>query len=744
MPIHQSSSPTSNGSTLAPLQFRVTGMDCAEEVAILKRELGPIVGGEHNLAFDVIRAKMTVTPPAGVTVTMLQNAVSRTGMHLEEWPTQSDSTQGTSGPRISLQLTLVAASGVLSAVGFAVHAYLSGSIGNALGSEGVGFGHWPPPVAGTLYLLAVLSGVWLILPKAVYSARRLTPDMNLLMVIAVAGALVIGDWFEAATVAFLFSLSHLLESWSVGRARRAIASLLSSIPKIVRVLRASGEESRIPPSDVAIGDLFIVLPGEEIPLDGRIVRGSSQLNEAPITGESVPKEKTAGEQVFAGTVNGDGALEIECIATVEHSKLARIVQLVEEAQTRRAPSEQWVESFARIYTPIVLLAAIAVFILPPLAFGWRWNESMYQALVLLVIACPCALVISTPVSIVAGLAAAASRGVLIKGGVYLELPSRTRVLALDKTGTLTVGHPTVAAIVPLNGHNERELLERAVALESRSDHPLARAIVLAAQEKGIVYAPATDVRIVQGKGAIGKIAGRDFWVGSHRLLKERGQETAEVDERLQDLARDGHSVVVIGNDEHVCGYFAISDQVRSQARATIQRLKELGISKTVMLTGDNQATAAAVARLTGVDEFQAELLPEDKVKVVQSLIDQYRVVAVVGDGINDAPALATATYDIAMGASGSDAAIETADIALMSDDLSNLPWLIRHSTRVLAVIRANIIFSLSVKAIVAALALLGWASLWAAIAADMGASLIVVANGLRLLRRRDLPLSSHE
>ena len=411
--------------------------------------------------------------------------------------------------------------------------------------------------------------------------------------------------------------------------------------------------------------------------------------------------------------------------------------MVEEAQSRRAPSEQWVERFAKYYTPAMMVLAAAVVVVPPLFFSAVWVEWVYRGLVILVIACPCALVISTPVSIVSGMTAAARNGVLIKGGMYLEAAGRLRALALDKTGTLTYGHPEVQQVVPFNSHTPKELLERAAAMEAHSEHPLARAILRKAQDEGIVVSGAEEFQAIKGKGAEAKIDGKPFWIGSHRLMEEKGQETAEVHDKAKELEDAGHSVVAIGNAQHVCGLVSVADGVRDNASEAVRMIKRLGVRKVVMLTGDNKGTANAVAKAAGVDEFQAELLPEDKVEAAESLVSRFGNVAMIGDGVNDAPAMAVATFGIAMGAIGTDAAIETADIALMSDDLSKLPWLIRHSRRTLKIIKQNITFALGLKLVFIALAIFGKASLWMAIAADTGASLLVISNGLRLLGGRE-------
>jgi len=413
--------------------------------------------------------------------------------------------------------------------------------------------------------------------------------MNLLMSVAVLGAALIGEWFEGATVAFLFSISLLLESWSIGRARRAIASLMDLSPPIAHLRDASGEVRDVSPSEVLVGATLIVRPGEKIPLDGRVVKGASGIDQAPITGESVPVEKEVGDEVFAGTINGDGLLEIQSTKAADDTTLARIIRMVGDANSKRAPSQKWVEKFAAVYTPVVMVVAILVLIIPPLAFSGDWSDWLYRSLVLLVIACPCALVISTPVSVVAALAAAARNGVLIKGGVFIELPAQLRAIAMDKTGTLTQGKPAVVDVVPLNGHNEIELLERAGALELNSNHPLARAIVEEAKRRGIVVSAAEQFETIQGKGASGIIDGKAYWLGSHRYLEQRGQETPEVHEQLVAMQDAGRTVVVIGNEEHVCGFITLADAIRDETRQAVQLLHDVGIEHLVMLTGDNES-----------------------------------------------------------------------------------------------------------------------------------------------------------
>lgn len=710
-------------------------MDCAEEVTLLKRELGPLVRDGSRLQFDILNRKLTVrsgSPP--ISTAELIVAVNETGLSAEAWTESSQEIGGAHDHASRSRTLLTALAGILGGCGLALHAWLAGGLTQALGSEGMGLHTAVPWQAILLYAGGILAGVWYVAPRAWHSLKRLSPDMNLLMFVAVCGAAAIGEWFEAVTVSFLFSVSLLFESWSVGRARRAIAALMDLAPVTARIRNEQGVESEVAPTEVAIGQVFLVRPGERIPLDGKVQAGASAVNQAPITGESVPVDKSIGDGVFAGTINGDGALEVACTRPANDTTLARIIHLVEEAQSNRAPSEQWVETFARYYTPIVMVVAVALLLIPPLVFGSAWGASLYRSLVLLVIACPCALVISTPVTIVAALASAARNGVLIKGGVFVEAPAHLKAIAMDKTGTLTEGRPSVQQVIPLGEHSESELLIRAASLEAQSDHPLARAIMLAAGARKLELLPVDQFQIIQGKGAQGVLSGKLFWVGSHRYLEERGQETPKVHQQLESLQQEGHSIVVVGNDQHVCGYIALVDALRSTAKQTLAELTALGIEHVVMLTGDNTGTAHSIATQVGITEIHAELLPEEKVQRVSDMVQKYGHVAMLGDGVNDAPALARATIGIAMGAAGSDAAIETADIALMADNLAKLPWLIKHSRRALAVIRQNIVFSLAVKAAFVVLTMLGFASLWAAITADMGASLVVIANGLRLLK----------
>jgi Cd2+/Zn2+-exporting ATPase len=714
------------------IDYRIQGMCCAEEVGILRREVGG-KPGVIDLEFDVLNARMTVEFDSGLlSADQIVQAVDQSGMQAIPWERRRPEQKGSFWERHG-RLVLTAASGGFLLAAFVTHWALYGSLLDAVSGRHGG-SHALPHSVMMLYFLSALCGAWYVFPKALLALRRLRPDMNFLMVTAVIGAFVIGEWFEAATVAFLFALSLLLEHWSVERARNAIGALLDLAPATARFRYPDHndiQEKAV--EEVPLGAIVLVRPGERIALDGEVVSGQSSVNQAPITGESMPVPKEPGDQVFAGTINQDGALEFRADRSADQTTLARIIHMVESAQTRRANSQQWVDRFSTRYTPVMLVLAVALALLSPLLAGLSWSEGVYRGLVLLVIACPCALVISTPVSIVSALTAAARHGVLIKGGLYLEAAGRLQVLALDKTGTLTTGQPEVQRLVVLNGHSERELLERAAALEAGSEHPLARAILRRARETGIEVVPAEQFTAFPGKGGEGSIGGRLFWIGSHRMLHEKSQETPEVHALAEELEDAGHSVVAIGNDSHVCGLISIADRLREDIPRIIAEIREAGVRRIVMLTGDNAGTAKAIAAETGIEEYHCELLPEDKVEAVGRLVRENKTVAMVGDGINDAPAMAAATFGIAMGAMGTDVALETADMALMSDDLSKLPWLIRHSRRTLRNIQQNIGFALGLKAVFIVLTLLGSATLWMAIAADMGATLLVVFNSLRLL-----------
>ena len=566
--------------------------------------------------------------------------------------------------------------------------------------------------------------------KGLVALRRFNLNINALMTVAVTGAAILGQWPEAAMVMVLFAIAEMIEEKSLDRARRAIEGLMAMAPEMATVQQGSAWQE-VPAATVALGAIVRVRPGERIALDGTVTSGSSAVDQAAITGESVPLDKQAGDKLFAGTINQNGELLYQVTAKADDSTLARIIRAVQEAQASRAPTQRFVDTFARYYTPAVFAVAIAIAVLPPLLTGADWLTWVYRALVLLVIACPCALVLSTPISVVSGLTAAARRGILIKGGLYLEQGHRLKVLALDKTGTLTQGRPVVTDVQALEG-SEDEVLALAVSLSGRSDHPVSKAI--AARGTGDLR-EVTGFQALQGRGIEGSIANERYRLGNHRLVEESAACSPELEAKLDALEAQGKTAVVLVRGKVSIGIFAIADQVRPESVEAVARLKQLGV-RPVMLTGDNRHTAEAIARQVGIEDVRSELLPEDKLQAIQALSVGDTVVGMVGDGINDAPALAKAHIGFAMGAAGTDTAIETADVALMDDDPRKLAEFIDLSRATKAVLWQNITLALGIKVVFLSLAVVGEATLWMAVFADMGGSLLVVFNGLRLLRHR--------
>jgi Cd2+/Zn2+-exporting ATPase len=691
--------------------FKVEGMDCHEEVAILERRLTKLTGLEA-LDADVVGQRLKIKYDAAkLTTAKIAEAVAQTGMRA--W-LEHEAPRPVAASRWRERLVFL--SGGALAIGL---------LSNFAGATGAAA--WIP------YFAAIVLG-------GIYTARRawtsLTSrhlDINVLMMVAVAGAIALGEWSEGASVVFLFALAQVLESRAMARARGAIRSLMDLAPSEALVIRDRASVL-VPVDDVRLGDHVIVRPGEKVPLDGRVAAGQSHVNQAPVTGESLPVEKGAGDDVFAGTINGRGALEVEVTRLRRDSTLARIIHLVEQAQSQRAPSQTFVDRFARIYTPAVLGIAALIAFVPPLAFGASWTEWIYRSLVLLVISCPCALVISTPVSIVSALAAAARKGVLIKGGARLERLAAVRCVAFDKTGTLTSGRLQVTDIVPLNGAVPQHVLALAASLESHSEHPIGEAIVRRAASDQVILAAARSFEALPGLGAQGTVGADVVLVGNRRLFQERRLWSPEAEAAFEKLSCLGRSIIAVSANGAAIGMIGVADETRSAAPEAIQMLREHGIQHVVLLTGDHQAPARAAAATLGIDEVRADLLPDEKLDAVKDLRRRHGALAMIGDGVNDAPALAAADVGIAMGVAGTDAALETADIALMADELAKIPYALRLSRATTRNIRANIWFSLALKAAFLILAVAGVATLWMAVVADMGASLIVIANALRLLR----------
>jgi Zn2+/Cd2+-exporting ATPase len=591
-----------------------------------------------------------------------------------------------------------------------------------------------------LFLGAIIIGGFSLFKSGIKNLLKLDFDMRALMTVAIIGAAIIGEWSEGAVVVILFAISEVLERYSMDKARASIRSLMDIAPKEALV-RRNGREYSVHVNEIQVGDIMIVKPGEKIAMDGEVVAGSSAVNQAAITGESVPAYKKIGDEVFAGTLNGEGLIEVEITKLVDDTTIAKIIHLVEEAQAEKAPSQAFVDRFAKYYTPIIILVAFLVAIVPPLLFNADWSDWIYQGLAVLVVGCPCALVISTPVSIVTAIGNAAKNGVLVKGGVYLEEMGMLKAVAFDKTGTLTKGIPAVTDFEMLASANHTELLSVVAAVENKSQHPLAAAIVRKAETEGVLFREkqVENFTSVTGKGIKAVVDGVRYHVGSPKYLEEivDGGIPSTVSEKIEGMQSEGKTVMVVGSQTSLLALIAVADEVRESSKEVVSRLHELGVEKTIMLTGDNKGTARAIGSQAGVSDIQSDLLPEEKLNFIKALQKNHGKVAMVGDGINDAPALAAATVGVAMGGAGTDTALETADIALMADDLKKLPFTIKLSRKTLAIIKQNIAFSIGVKLLALLLVIPGWLTLWIAIFADMGATLIVTLNGLRLLRVKD-------
>lgn len=614
-------------------------------------------------------------------------------------------------------ILLVLASG-LTAVGYAAE-YLP-----------LGF---PETVARGLYALAIALGGYYPLRSAWNSLRRRVVSINTLLVLATIGAVALGLWDEAAVLVVVFSLGEVLETYATEKARRAMRVLVALMPTEATVVR-DGREVRVSTTQVGVGEAVRVRPGEKIPLDGIVIAGASAVDQSPITGESIPVEKMPGAQLYAGTLNGRGSLDIRTTKAARDTTIARIIRLVQEAQRNKGAAQRFSERFGQVYTPAMFVLAIVVATVPPLLFEQPVELWFYRALVVLVVSCSCALVLSVPVAVVAGITTAARRGVLVKGGVYIETVGRVRTVAFDKTGTLTQGRPEVTDVVPTQGTSEEELLTLAAALEVRSEHSLAEAILRAAEARELRLPEVTAFTSITGRGVRGEVAGLPALMGSPRWLEEEGLSTGRLQPSLERLQAEGKTVVLVSRGSQLLGAIAVADRPRPEAQRAVARLKAAGIKHVVMLTGDNRATAEAVGRMVGVAEIRAELLPEDKIAVVRELKARYGTVAMVGDGINDAPALAEADVGIAMGIAGTDVALETADIVLVSDDLEHVAEVVEISRRTVANIRQNIALSLVTIAVLISAALGGWMRLTTGLILNEGSALLIIGNGLRLLQ----------
>ena len=721
------------GTATEQFDFRVEGLDCTKEATLIRRELAGRPG-VCNLSFHVIEGRMTVDVDRALCgPDEVTSAVARLGMKAHPWTPAADASAAapaaTFWERHGRHL-LVGASGAALAGALAGHGIEMGQLTAPLAAHGPG-GPGLEPIVLVLFLTAIAGGLFHSAPVAIRSLVRLRPDMNALVLVSVAGAVTLGEWAEAGTLAFLYGLSGLIESWNALRARKAIGALIRISPAMASVIHGD-HEHRVTVDRVAVGAQVRVRPGERVPCDGLVTAGSSYVDQALVTGESAPAWKAAGDPVFAGTMNGHGVIELQTTRPASDTVLARIIRMVGESHHHRAQSERFIDTFARYYTPLMFVVAAGVGAIPPLLAGGAWDYWFYQAMLILLISCPCSLAISTPVTIAAGLAAAARRGVLIKGGVHLESLARVRAFAFDKTGVVTEGQPEVRELRPVGGRSERDVLSRLLAIELRSEHPLSRAIVRYARDHGVDAPDLTDFTAVEGRGAEARVDGQDFWVGSARFAREKlGHD--DLPRELIELQDSDRTVVICGVGAEPWAVITLSDPVRSEASWTMSRLAAQGI-RPVLLTGDNRMTAGSVAARVGLTDVRAELLPEDKATAISELRADRGVTAMAGDGINDSPALVASSVGIALGRNATDLAVESADVVLMRPDLRLLPFLIDHARRARSRIVENIALALGAKALFLVVMASGAATLWMAIAADMGASLLVTFNGLRMLR----------
>jgi len=694
-----------------PAVLHIEGMDCEDEVSLIEKKMKSLKGLESfqvDLMSEALRVRYD---PGLLSVQEIIKSVAETGMKAR---LQREKIKGKAWWR-DLRILSLCTCGIFTAVAFVLE-----KIGIALPST-------------ILYAIAVAVGGYYPARMGLAALRTLTLNIRTLMISGAIGAIALGLWEEAAILVFIYSLGDVLEAYAVDRARGALRALMELMPKEA-VVRRNGEELTLPVEEVQMGETIIIRPGEKIPLDGGVLSGSSAVDEAPITGEPVPVVKEKGAEVFAGTVNQRGVLEVEVTKISKDTTLARIIHSVEEAQAKKSSFQRFGEAFGKIYTPAMFALALGVMAIPVLFFGGTWSQWFYRGLVVLVVSCSCGIALSIPVAVVAAIGNAARNGILFKGGVHLEGAATIEVVGFDKTGTLTIGRPQVTDVVPVGNYGREEILKLAASLESRSEHPLGEAIVRKAREEEILFNPAGGFEALVGLGAKGNVIGREFFIGGMRLLGEQNMLVESIQPLISSLEGQGKTTILLGNEKEVLGIIAIADQLRFEAKEAIKKLKEIGIKRVVMLTGDNEGTARAIAKEAGIDQYFARLLPDDKVEKVKQLRLQNGRIAMVGDGINDAPAMAVADLGIAMGAAGTDIALETADIALMSDDLSKLPVAFNLSRRTVKNIRQNIILSLAVIAFLIPAALAGWIDMVPGLLINEAGGLAVIINGLRLMR----------
>ena len=725
----QANSKTPSGTT----RFRIPTMDCPVEESDIRRALEPLAGIE-SLHFQLRARTLTIAAPQPVLAQALE-AIERAGFQPERLadpvaeygdaqtpPDDHDHADEHPSPTGGLKPLLFA-------------------LALALAAEAVAFFAAPGIVTTAVEMALALAAIALAglstYKKGWLALRRGRLNINALMTVAVTGAFLIGQWPEAAMVMSLYAIAELIEAMSVDRARNAIKGLIALSPEQAEVRQADGTWAVVKAVDVALQAAVRIKPGERVPLDGIVTAGASAVDQAPVTGESIPVDKTVGDSVFAGTINQTAELEFRVTAAANNTTLARIIHAVEQAQSTRAPTQRFVDRFAEIYTPAVFVLAVAVAVGMPWLMGWTWLQALYKSLVLLVIACPCALVISTPVTVVSALASAARRGILIKGGTYLEQARAIKAIALDKTGTITEGKPKLLEFVPIGeGADKTHIATMAASLAGRSDHPVSHAIAVGLNLTG---EPVTEFKALAGRGVQGMVNGALYVLGNHRLMEERALCGPALEAQLKTHEQAGRTVTLLADKSAVLGLFAVADTIKASSQQAVAELNALGVF-TIMLTGDNAATAKSIAAQAGISEAQGNLLPEDKLVAIQALQKQRGITAMIGDGINDAPALAQADIGFAMGGAGTDTAMEAADVVIMNDDLRRITETIQLSRQTHAVLWQNISLALGIKALFLLLALFGSATMWMAVFADLGATLLVVANGLRLLRSKSQQL----
>ena len=691
--------------------FDIEGMDCSSCAKSIVNHLNTLPSVKNvSVNFSTGKMKIEHNTNAEEIISEVSKIGFKASLPSNKKSIQTNKNKNDNG--------LVILSGVLIALGF-------------IGS----FNGISPLMSTMLYAIAMVISGYKPVKSAFYAIKSRSLDMNVLMSAAAIGAALIGEWLEGATVVWLFAIGNYLQTKSIERTRNSIRNLMDLAPPEAWV-QVGSEIIKKPVEEIIVGDIIIVKPGDKIPLDGEIIQGESSVNQAPITGESIPVDKNIGDSVYAGTINEHGSLEIKVTKLVEDTTISKIIHLVEEAQEQKAPTEAFVDKFASIYTPVVFILALVVMVLPPLLGFGTWGEWFYKGLELLVVACPCALVISTPVAIVSAIGNAAKNGVLIKGGTFLEKAGAITAIAFDKTGTLTEGKPKVTEIKALTV-SEEELISIALTLEDYSTHPIAKSIVGYANEKGIQPKNGELFKSIVGKGVQATIEDDIYYAGNLKLFEEMNGSLENVKKQVQEIQNNGKTVVIIGTQSQIIGLIAVSDTIRETTASALEALKQSGVNQTVMLTGDNEGTAKMIASEANVNRYFAELLPEDKVDAIKKLQNEGHKVAMVGDGINDAPALATADLGIAMGGAGTDTAMETADIVLMADNLDKLPHTMKLSRKALTIIKQNIWFSIIIKVVALVLIFPGVLTLWMAVLSDTGAALIVILNAIRLLKLKE-------